>query len=95
MYGHSIWRPLSRAERWRFARNSVWAFHPGDIPKSAYYITSPCPYSQVGEERDAALCAELDAQTGIRRDGTARTTMGGACQILLATSSNAILPCCT
>ena len=36
LYVHSAWRPPSCAERWRFARNSVWAFHPGDIPKSAY-----------------------------------------------------------
>jgi hypothetical protein len=34
--GHSTWHPFFRAERRRFARNSVWAFHPDDMPKSAY-----------------------------------------------------------
>jgi len=38
VYGHSTWRPLSRAEGWRLARNYVelWTFHTGDVPKSAY-----------------------------------------------------------
>ena len=35
LYGHSSRRPPSRAECNRFARNSVRAFHPGDVPKSA------------------------------------------------------------
>jgi hypothetical protein len=39
LYGHSTRRPLSRAERCFFARNSLWALHPGDIPESACIVS--------------------------------------------------------
>jgi len=38
-YRHLTWRPLSRAERRRFARNSIWAFHQDDISKSGSSLT--------------------------------------------------------